>query len=45
MILFDFLFVFHFELLFEALKASFVTFESLKDLFVFQRSPSPSVTS
>ena len=37
--LFEFLFVFHLKLLFEALKASFVTFQSLKDLFVFPSSP------
>ena len=37
--LFVFLFVFHLKLLFEALKASFVTFQSLKDLFVFPSSP------
>ena len=40
-----FLFVLHFELLFEALKASFVTFESLKYHFVFPKFPSPSATS
>ena len=44
-ILFEFLFVFYFELLIEALKASFLAFESLKDLLVFPKSPSPSATS
>ena len=45
MIFFKFLFVFDFGLLFQALKASFVAFESLKALFVFPKSSSLFATS
>ena len=44
-ILFQFLYVFQFEVLFKALNGSFVTFESLKDHFMFLSSSSPSATS